>query len=213
MNSTDSTDSTTTPARWVTFTDQLAGAAVTGRVTEIDGDRLTIEVDGFIYRGIPASEVTATEAPNPFRPGYTPLVGTRIWRSGLRVQRDGTATVTFRGNVADATEAWVERSRSGRIDLYCLVNPTDDTATEIRVAVVPTGKRPPQMPDEDAEVALRLGSVGGQHVYLLSVDGTVDREAFDAAAEARRDERVARRQAAAGIFGPFDYDDDGLSAD
>lgn len=148
----------------------------------------------------------------PFTPDYTPMRGRRIWRSKIRVGKGGVAEVTFAGNVPDATAAWVEPGmRSNGMNLYAEVEPTDDTATTLRLAVVPTGKRPP-MNDDETQPALRLGSVGTRHVYLLSVDGTVDRAAYDAERAQRKAEREARRlaaqQAAAALYDDDEYGDD-----
>lgn len=116
-----------------------------------------------------------------FRAGYDQST-TRVLRKGLRVDDQGVATVTFRGTVADVTSAWVEARRGGGVNLFCEVEVTADTATLVQVAVVPTGKRVPALPPSmggSTEPTLRLGSVGGLHVYLLGVDGTVDRAAYD----------------------------------
>jgi hypothetical protein len=132
------------------------------------------------------TDTTVDDGRPTFAPGY-PVTANRIYRARLYPGRyDGVATVTFRGNVADATQTWVSKGASGRISLYAEVTPTDDTATEIRVAVVPTGKR---VPDD----GYRIGSVDGTHVYLLTVDGTVDRVAYDQARAARKAERAAQR--------------------
>jgi hypothetical protein len=140
--------------------------------------------------GITYADEVGDDRPR-FTPGY-PVSDARIYRSRLHVNSsNGVATVTFRGVVIDATRAWIERGSTGRLSLYCEVIPTDDTATEVRVAVVPTGKRVPDV--IDGGPTLRLGSVGGQHVYLLSVDGTIDRAAYDEARAARAAERAARR--------------------
>lgn len=131
------------------------------------------------------STETDTQA-EPFAAGY-PEAETRVYRRRLPRSEGGVSTATFRGQIADATTCWVKRGARG-ISLYAEVTPDDTTATEVRVALVPTGKRAPLG-------GHRLGSVGGMHVYLLSVDGTVDRAAYDAACAAREAERQAERDA------------------
>lgn len=128
-----------------------------------------------------------------FKAGYQQMASTRILRGRLYVNReDGTATVTFRGQIGDATtDLWVERGSSGRLSLMAEVEVTEDSATEIRVAVVPTGKRVAAVDDAKSH---RIGSVDGRHVYLLSVDGSADRAAYDAEVARIRDERTARQQ-------------------
>lgn len=148
----------------------------------------------------PDGEVLAVDHAR-FAPGYE-VADARIFRARLYPSAtDGTATVTFRGTVEDATRCWVTRGRSGRISLYAEVTPTTDTATEIKVAVVPTGKRIPTVDGHAGpEPTLRLGSVGTEHVYLLSVDSSVDREAYDAERAARKAQRDADRRFGAGVF-------------
>ena len=136
-----------------------------------------------------------------FTPGYTPISGSRIHRSRLRVQPDGTATVYFNGQVEDITDgqqAFVLNAGS-QINLYAEVAVDDTTMTEVKVAVVPTGKRVPQAPGGNGERAHRIGSVqgptGASHVYLLSIDGSIDRAAHEAERAARRAEREQRKAA------------------
>lgn len=151
-----------------------------------------------------------------FKPGYE-VSDARILRGRLRPAEDGTATVTFRGQVADATRCWVEVGGSGRISLYAEVTPDDTTATEVKVALVPTGKRVPKvgrarlgtvtLPGYGRRSHTRIQSGGVTHVYLLAVDGTVDRVQLDADREARRLAREAARQAA------YDAQDDADDTD
>jgi hypothetical protein len=147
-----------------------------------------------------------------FVPDYSPIAGLRILRSRLRTSEGGTATVRFRGQIADATtDVWLERGTSGRLSLYAQVDVDDTTATEIKVAVVPTGKRVPAISGDTAR-AHRIGSVGGTHVYLLGVDGTVDRAAWEQEIADERAKREAARQArqilAASLVVGFDDDPD-----
>lgn len=136
----------------------------------------------------------------PFKPGY-PVAEARIYRKGLRVSReDGTATVTFRGQVANALLCFVERTSHG-LSLFAEVVPDETSATAITVAVVPTGKR---VPDIGNSAGVRLGSVGGSHVYLLAVDGSVDRGLFEATEAARAAQRALGR----GGFSVEEGDDD-----
>lgn len=156
-----------------------------------------------------------TEAAAPrFTPGYPPVKGLRIHRVPIRVEDDGTATVTFRGQIDDATtDLWVEQGSSGRPSLYAEVRVDDTTATEVTVAVVPTGKRVPGLQGGgvgQVSRALRLGSAGRVHIYLLGVDGTADRGAFEARVEAERQARAAARQAAL-VNAIFDFDGDSIS--
>lgn len=117
-----------------------------------------------------------------------------IWRSQLRPDRTtGEATVIFRGTVHDATtDLWVERSRGGRVKLFAEVTPTDDTATEVTVALVPTGKATPAL--TDGSRALRLGSGAGVTVYLMGIDSSIDRAAYETERARREAERAAQRQ-------------------
>lgn len=138
-----------------------------------------------------------------FVPGYA-VSDRRILRARLAVSAtDGTATVTFRGQVANGLDCWVEQGTSGRLSLYAEVAVDDTTATSITVAVVPTGKRAP-------DTGARLGSVGGKHVYLLSIDGSVDRAELDADFEARKAAKAEARAAAqaaqaAQVGNPFGF--------
>jgi hypothetical protein len=139
-----------------------------------------------------STDQTTDAGTSAFQPGYEPG-DARIHRNTLRIKPDGTARVTYRGQILDATsDLWVERSRSGRIKLYAHVVTDETTATEVRVAIVPTGKRVPLIPDT-TQPSLRIGSVGGQHVDLLTVDGSVDRAEYEAAMEARAAQRQARQ--------------------
>lgn len=144
---------------------------------------------------VPITSDTEQRIEGGFVPDYTPVAGLRILRSHLRFGEGGTATVTFRGQIADATtDVWVERGTSGRMSLYAEVAVDDDTATEIKVASIPTGKRIPA-DHTGAGKAHRLGSVGRYHVYLLSVDGSVDRAQWEADRADARAKREAARQA------------------
>jgi hypothetical protein len=150
-----------------------------------------------------------------FTPDYVPSEDVRIWRSILRPNSGGVATVTFAGTLPNDADLWIEQGTSGRLSLYGAIRATDDTATAIRVALVPTGKRTPRLGDDGSDgEARRLGSVKGLHAYLLSVDGTVDRAAHDAARAQRKADRAAQRAAlAAATYGDDDGDDgdDGMT--
>lgn len=138
-----------------------------------------------------------------FEPAYTPTDSIRIQRERLYLD-GGAATVTFRGQVADATACWVDSTSSGRLALFAEVAVDDSTATAITVAVVPTGKRAPAIDEHSRDTAsVRLGSVRGQHVYLLAVDGTVDRAAFEAERATARAQRQAEREAAEAAERPY----------
>lgn len=141
------------------------------------------------------TSVTEQRIEGGFVPDYTPTPGLRVLRSHLRVGDGGTATVRFRGQIENAlADCWIERGGSGRLSLYAQVDVDDTTATEIKVAVVPTGKR---VPSVDGDRAPRLGSVGGRHVYLLGIDGSVDRAAWEAEIADERAKREAAEQARA----------------
>lgn len=142
----------------------------------------------------------ATEAGRqPFKAGYEQSEGTRVVRGKIYTGEDGTATVTFLGQINDATtDLWVQQG-TARASLYAEVALDDATATEVRLAIVPTGRRVP-------ETGLRLGTIKRgrrvSHVYLLGIDGSIDRAAYEAAREARRAERAAAQAArleAAGV--------------
>lgn len=147
-----------------------------------------------------------TEGRERFTPDYTPIEGLRVYRSRLRPNEGGVATVTFRGDLTSATPMWIEQGTSGRPSLYAEVATTDDTATAIRIAMVPTGKRVPM--DDTDSTAKRIGSVKGLHCYLLSIE-SVDRAEYDAEQDRRKAEREARRQAWMAAQGDDDTDDDG----
>lgn len=149
-----------------------------------------------------------------FTPDYTPSEDVRIWRSILRPNSGGVATVTFAGTLPNAADLWIEQGTSGRLSLYGAVQATDDTATAIRVALVPTGKRTPLKGDGTDGEARRLGSVKGLHAYLLGIDGSVDRAAYDAERAQRKADRAAARAALhAATYGDDDYSDgdDGMT--
>lgn len=178
----------------------------TTSTTPATGPTLAADGQQLVPAGLLAvtDPTTDTEGPT-FAAGY-PQTDARIFRARLYPGRfDGVATVTFRGTVADATRCWIERGSSGRLSVYGEVTPTEDTATEIRLAVVPTGKRVP-------DGGLRLGGGSGQQVYLLSVDSTVDRAAHDEARAARKAERAAARAAARAAWAD-EADDDEYAAD
>lgn len=144
-----------------------------------------------------AAGIDPTERPK-FKPDYE--VGTRrIWRTRLRPNEGGKATVTFRGTVHNALDdVWIADGH-----LFAEVEPTEDTATRLEVAVVPTGKRVPEGPNGAGTHAHRIGSAGRSHFYLLDVDSSVDRAAYDAEQEARRVERKRRAQQARAMIIPM----------
>lgn len=154
-----------------------------------------------------AMEAAGFLAPAPFVAGYD-QADARVWRRRLHVRADGTASVTFRGQIADVTTSWVGGSRRAGTSLFAEVTPDDTSATRVTVAFVPTGKRIPLV---DGSPAPRLGEAGPRTVYLLAVDGTVDRAAYDAEKQARRDLRAAERAAAeAQAFVDAADDDDAI---
>lgn len=130
-----------------------------------------------------------------FEPAYTPIEGTRVLSGRLRFDAGGVAEVTFRGQIlyrpgAPTAAVYV----AGERRLYAEVILDEDTATTVRVAAVPTGKRVPQ--EAGGGAAQRIGMSGPRHhVYLLEVDDAADRAAYDAEVAQRRDERAAEQAA------------------
>lgn len=112
----------------------------------------------------------------PFEPAYE-VMPVRILRGRMGRLEGGVAEVTFRGQVTDGVYA-------GERCVYAEVAVDETTATTVRVAVVPAGKRVPL--DESGAAATRIGMSGDRHVYLLGIDRLADRAAYDAALAARR---------------------------
>jgi hypothetical protein len=147
---------------------------------------------------ISGDDTTEQVDPGGFTPDYAVAEGVRIHRAKIYKGSGGTATVTFRGQIDDATRDLTVRAAnggSGRPSIYAEVVTDDSSATTVKVAIVPTGKRVPLTADGDR--AFRLGTVQRgsrfEHVYLLEVDGTADRAAYDAEQQKRRAARAAKR--------------------
>lgn len=104
-----------------------------------------------------------------FVPEYDFDADTRIHRQRLTPNEGGVATVRFRGIAGDL---WVEQGSSGRLSLFTEVTASEDVATVLRVAIVPTGKRVP--------LGQRLGSARGLHAYLLSRETAAPQPGADA---------------------------------
>lgn len=120
----------------------------------------------------------ATPERTPFVPGYGVIPNVRIIGTTLQADDDGTATATFRGDL-DATRITVKGSRTRQVPrLYAEVDKGVEVHTEVKVALVPTGKRVPQA--RDGSPALRLGQAGRVHVYLLSVESKPAQATVDA---------------------------------
>lgn len=119
---------------------------------------------------------------------------------------DGTATAFFRGQIPNVLTSFVEVGGSGLPSLYAEVVPDDTSLTSVTVALVPTGKAVPVIPNSGGDFAVRLDTVrSGRevfHVYLLSVDGSEDRAAYDAEQAKRAAQREAGRMI--GLADPSD---------